>query len=172
MPQVFTLGVSKGKRMSRFRATSLLLFVSLAPQSVLGEDPSVAQLQQWVAARNFAPIRTLGRPVLPKLVHLYEAARDDGFKARVAEALYQLGWESPEAPNSSYCQRAVFQLFRLKPSKMLPRLVLFVCKIQSNHLVRGNPGVIEFAPVSAWYFCASPFRSSGECCPGCRKFSH
>lgn len=44
-----------------------------------------------------AAIRALGRPVLPKLVQLYEAAGDDGFKARVAQTLYELGWESPEA---------------------------------------------------------------------------
>jgi HEAT repeat protein len=31
------------------------------------------------------------------LVHLYEASRDDGFKARTAQTLYELGWESPEA---------------------------------------------------------------------------
>jgi HEAT repeat protein len=63
----------------------------------MADDPSVAQLQQWVTGRNVAAIRALGRAVLPRLVHLYEAARDDSFKARVAETLYQLGWESPEA---------------------------------------------------------------------------
>src|SRR6266581_127557 len=83
--------------MSCFQATWPLLLVALTPQSVFGQDPSIAQLQQWVDGHNVASIRALGRPVLPKLVQLYEAARHDGFKARVARALYELGWESPEA---------------------------------------------------------------------------
>ena len=87
----------KANKMSRFRVTWLLLLVPLTPQSVVCQDPSVAQLQQWVAGHNVAAIRTLGRPVLPRLVQLYEAARDDGLKARVAQTLYELGWESPEA---------------------------------------------------------------------------
>jgi HEAT repeat protein len=74
-----------------------MLLVPLAPRSVLGEDSSVAQLQQWVSGHNIVAIRALGRPVVSKLVHLYEAARDDSFKARVAQSLYELGWESPEA---------------------------------------------------------------------------
>ena len=83
--------------MSRLRVASLLLLVPFAPQPGLGQDPSGAQLHQWVAGGNVAAIRALGRPVLPKLVRLYEAAGDDGFKARVAQTLYELGWESPEA---------------------------------------------------------------------------
>ncbi|HTP33743.1 MAG TPA: HEAT repeat domain-containing protein [Candidatus Acidoferrales bacterium] len=83
--------------MSRLRVASLLLLVPLVPQLVWGEDASAAQVQQWVAGRNVAAIRALGRPVLPKLVHLYESASDDGFKARVAQTFYELGWESPEA---------------------------------------------------------------------------
>ena len=75
----------------------LLLLVPLSAQPVSGQDPPVAQLQQWVAGHNVAAIRALGRPVLPKLVQLYEAAGDDGFKARVAQTFYELGWESPEA---------------------------------------------------------------------------
>src|SRR5262249_36105632 len=31
------------------------------------------------------------------LVRLYEDSRDDGFKTRLAQTLYQLGWESEEA---------------------------------------------------------------------------
>lgn len=83
--------------MSRFQATWLLLLVPLAPRLVSGQGPSGTQLQQWVAGHNVAEIRALGRPVLPKLVQMYETARDDGFKARVAQTLYELGWESPEA---------------------------------------------------------------------------
>ena len=83
--------------MSRFRATWFLLLVPLTPHLVSGQDPSVPPVQQWVAGHNVAAIRALGRPVLPKLVQLYESARDDGFKARVAQTLYELGWESPEA---------------------------------------------------------------------------
>jgi HEAT repeat protein len=83
--------------MSRFPATWLLLLGPLLVQPAWGQDPSGAQLQQWVTGHNVAAIRTLGRPVLPKLVQLYEASRDDGFKARVAQTLYELGWESPEA---------------------------------------------------------------------------
>jgi len=86
-----------GIKMSSFQATWLLILVPLTPQSVSGQDPSAAQLQQWVAGHNVAAIRALGRPVQPKLVQLYEAAKDDGFKARVAQTLYELGWESPEA---------------------------------------------------------------------------
>ena len=84
-------------KMSRFQATWLLLLVPLTTKPVSAQDPSVAQLQQWVAGHNVAAIRSLGRPVLPKLVQLYEAADDDGFKSRVAQTLYELGWESPEA---------------------------------------------------------------------------
>jgi HEAT repeat protein len=83
--------------MSFFRATWLALVVLLSPQLVSAQDPSDMQLQQWVAGHNVAAIRTVGRPVVPKLIQLYEAARDDGFKARVAQTLYELGWESPEA---------------------------------------------------------------------------
>jgi len=57
----------------------------------------MAQLPQWVTGHNLAAIRALGRPVLPKLVRLYEASKEDGFKARVAQTLYELSWESPEA---------------------------------------------------------------------------
>lgn len=83
--------------MSRLCASSLALLLPLIPRFVCAEDPSPAQLQQWVAGRNVAAIRALGPPVLPKLVRLYEAATDDSFKARLAETLYGLGWESPEA---------------------------------------------------------------------------
>jgi HEAT repeat protein len=83
--------------MSHFRATWFLLLVPLTPHLVFGQDPSVTQVQQWVAGHNVAAIRASGRPVLPKLVQLYEAARDDGLKARVAQTFYELGWESPEA---------------------------------------------------------------------------
>jgi len=83
--------------MSRFQATLLMLLVPLMRQSAFGDDPSIAQLQQWVAGHNVAAIRALGRPVLPKLVRLYEASKEDGFKARVAQTLYELSWESPEA---------------------------------------------------------------------------
>jgi len=69
----------------------------LVPLSILADDPSVTQLQQWVAGRNITAIRALGRPILPTLVQMYEAAKDDAFKARVAETFYGLGWESPEA---------------------------------------------------------------------------
>ena len=83
--------------MPRIRIASLVLFVPLAALSVFGGDASDVQLRQWVAGRNIDAVRALGRPVLPRLVQMYEAARDDGFKARVAETLYGLGWESPEA---------------------------------------------------------------------------
>src|SRR5262245_66342468 len=84
-------------KMSRFGTTWLLVLVPLTPQLVSGQDPSVTQLQQWVVGHNVAAIRALGRPVLPKLVQLYEAASDVGFKARVAQNLYELGWEWPAA---------------------------------------------------------------------------
>jgi len=83
--------------MARLRLASLLLLLPLAPLVLVGADPSVVQLQQWVAGHNVAAIRGLGPSVLPNLVHLYEASRDDGFKARLAQTLYELGWESPEA---------------------------------------------------------------------------
>jgi HEAT repeat protein len=83
--------------MSRFRAIWFLLLLAVTPLLVFGQDPSVSQVQQWVVGHDVAAIRALGRPVLPKLVQLYEAARDDGFKARLAQTLYELGWESPEA---------------------------------------------------------------------------
>lgn len=44
-----------------------------------------------------AAIRALGRPVVPTLVQLYETSKETGFKARVAQTLYELGWQSPEA---------------------------------------------------------------------------
>lgn len=85
--------------MSHSHATLLLLLVPLTPQSAFpfDNDPSIEQLQQWVSGHNTAAIRVLGRPVLPKLVQLYEAARDDGFKARIALTFYELSWQSPEA---------------------------------------------------------------------------
>ena len=83
--------------MSRFQATLLMLLVPLMRQSAFGDDPSIAQLQQWVAGNNVAAIRALGPPVLPKLVQLYEDARNDEFKARVAQTLYALSWKSPQA---------------------------------------------------------------------------
>src|SRR5262245_25048401 len=91
------MDISKESKLPRIRIASLLLFVPLAVQSVSGGDASDAQLQQWVAGRNVDAVRALGRPVLPRLVQMYEAARDDSFKARVAETLYGLGWESPDA---------------------------------------------------------------------------
>jgi len=81
--------------MSRLHAAWFLLLLAFTPPSAFGQDP--ARLQQWVAARDVASIRALGRPVLPKLVQLYEASQDDAFKARVAQTFYELGWESPEA---------------------------------------------------------------------------
>jgi len=83
--------------MCRLHLDSLWLVALLTPQLIWGGDSSEAQLQQWVAGHNVTAIRRLGRPVLPKLVHLYEASMDDSFKARVAQTLYELGWESPEA---------------------------------------------------------------------------
>jgi HEAT repeat protein len=83
--------------MSLSRATWLILLVPLAPQLGSAQDPSATQVHQWVAAHNVAAIRALGQPVLPKLVQLYDAARDDSFKARVAQTFYELGWKSPEA---------------------------------------------------------------------------
>jgi len=83
--------------MSCYRIALLLLVAPLAAVSLYGQANSTAQLQQWVTGRNVAAVRALGRPVLPQLVRLYENSRDDSFKARVAETLYQLGWESQEA---------------------------------------------------------------------------
>lgn len=84
-------------KLSRFQATLLLSLSPLLWQSAFGQDTSAAQLQQWVAGNNVAAIRALGPPVLPKLVQLYEDARNDEFKARVAQILYALGWKSPQA---------------------------------------------------------------------------
>ena len=83
--------------MSRFQAISLLLLAALPWKAAVGQDDSAAQLQQWVAGHNVAAIRAQGPAVLPKLVQLYEAAKDEGFKARVAQTLYELSWKSPEA---------------------------------------------------------------------------
>src|SRR5262249_54521082 len=82
--------------MSRFQIT-LLLLVPLATQSAFAAEPANTELQQWVAGHNVGAIRALGRTVLPKLVQLYEASKDAAFKARVAQTLYELGWQSPEA---------------------------------------------------------------------------
>ena len=80
--------------MQRLHTTLLLLPLLLAQQPATGQD---AQLQQWVAGHNVAAIRALGQPVLPKLAQLYEASRDLGLKARIAQTFYELGWKSPEA---------------------------------------------------------------------------
>src|SRR5262245_9147419 len=90
------MDVSKEGKLSRLRITSLLLLVPLA-LPLWGKDASDAQLHEWVIGRNVPAVRALGQPVLPKLVRMYESAGDDSFKARVAEMLYGLGWESPEA---------------------------------------------------------------------------
>lgn len=79
--------------MSRFLPVQLSLLSAL----LLGQDPSAAQLHNWVSGHNLAAIKALGQPVLPKLVRLYETAADEGFKARVAQTLYELSWKSPEA---------------------------------------------------------------------------
>ena len=81
----------------RIHASWLLIFGALAWQPLSGQNSSAAQLRQWVDAHQVAAIRALGQLVLPKLVELYETSRDDGFKARLAQTLYELGWESPEA---------------------------------------------------------------------------
>src|SRR5262245_38386047 len=87
--------------MSRFQATLLLMIVPFMRLSAFGDDPPIAQLQQWVAGHNVAAIRAPGRPVLPKLVRLYEASREDGFKARVAQTLYELSCSDFEGVSSS-----------------------------------------------------------------------
>ena len=83
--------------MSRFETSLFLLLAPLTTHSVFGQDISAAQLQQWVTGHNVAAIRTLGRPVLPKLVQIYEATTNDWLKARVAQTFYELSWASPEA---------------------------------------------------------------------------
>ncbi len=75
----------------------LLVLLPLGRPPAFGQDTSLAQLQNWVSANNLAAIRSLGPPVLPKLVSLYEAATDPNPKARIAQTLYQLGWKSSEA---------------------------------------------------------------------------
>jgi HEAT repeat protein len=84
-------------KLSRFQAALLFSLSPLLWQSAFGQDTSAAQLQQWVAGNNVAAIRALGPPVLPKLVQLYEDARNDEFKAQVAQTLYALSWKSPQA---------------------------------------------------------------------------
>jgi HEAT repeat protein len=84
-------------KLSRLQAILLLCLSPLLWQSTFGQDTSAAKLQQWVAENNVAAIRALGPPVLPKLVQLYEDARNDELKARVAQTLYALSWKSPQA---------------------------------------------------------------------------
>jgi HEAT repeat protein len=79
------------------KVSSFLFLLPLVAQSLFGQDSSAVQLHQWIAGHNIAAIRGQGRPVVPKLVQLYESEKDDGFKARIAETLWELGWESPEA---------------------------------------------------------------------------
>src|SRR5262245_41208565 len=75
------------------QATVLLAAAPL----LFGSDAASLQLQQLILAHNTAAIRTMGRPVLPQLVRLYEGSADQAFKAQVAQTFYELGWPSPEA---------------------------------------------------------------------------
>jgi len=88
---------SRPNSMSCFKATLLLLLVALPWNAAVGQDASAVRLQNWVEGHNVAAIRALGPTILPKLVQLYEAAKDDGFKAMVAQTFYELNWKSPEA---------------------------------------------------------------------------
>jgi len=83
--------------MPKLLANSLLLLLPLLLPAALGEDSSALQLRQWVTAHDVPAIRALGRPVLPKLVQLYVTTGDEALRARVAQTLYELGWQSPEA---------------------------------------------------------------------------
>jgi HEAT repeat protein len=76
-----------------WRPLAGLLALTVAATAQAQSDP----LQGLVAARNFAAIRAQGAGVLPGLIRLYETSADENFKARVAEAFYQLGWKSAEA---------------------------------------------------------------------------
>ncbi len=75
----------------------LILLPPLARHPVFGQGTTPGQLQNWVSAHDIGAIKSLGQPVLPKLVALYEASTDEGLKARVAQTLYELSWKSPEA---------------------------------------------------------------------------
>jgi HEAT repeat protein len=75
----------------------LFALLALAPQSAFTQEAEPSQLRSYVSSHDVGAIRALGRPILPRLVKLYEATRDDSFKAAVARTLYELGWKSSEA---------------------------------------------------------------------------
>ncbi len=60
-------------------------------------DDTAAQLPQWIMAQDYAAIRALGPPVMPRLVKLYLTAGTAERKARVAQTFYNLGWKSQAA---------------------------------------------------------------------------
>ncbi len=54
-------------------------------------------LRALVMAGNYGAIRELGPATMPALVELYDSAREDADRTRVANAFYQLGWKSEDA---------------------------------------------------------------------------
>jgi HEAT repeat protein len=66
---------------------------------VLAGAPASASsdLRPLVMAGDYDAIRKLGAGSMPDLVRLYESADGDEERARVANALYQLGWKSEDA---------------------------------------------------------------------------
>jgi HEAT repeat protein len=82
-------------KMYGFQAMLLVTLLPLLRQPAFSQEAS--QIQQWVAGHDVAAIRAMGPSVLPKLVQLYGSSRNDDFKARVAQILYELSWKSPEA---------------------------------------------------------------------------
>lgn len=59
-----------------------------------GSDESVRAL---VLGGNFPAVKEIGPAALPELVRLYESADDEAERARLANALYQLGLKSEDA---------------------------------------------------------------------------
>jgi HEAT repeat protein len=50
-----------------------------------------------VMAGNYGAIPRLGPGTMPELVRLYDSASEDAERARLANAFYQLGWNSEDA---------------------------------------------------------------------------
>lgn len=89
--------MSNGLRPNIKRITLLFLITAVCStlQAAPQEDP-FPKVRALVAQRNIPALKALGSGVLPSMVELYRSS-DEAQRVNIAEALYTLGWKSPEA---------------------------------------------------------------------------
>ncbi len=75
---------------------AFLLISACLSLSLQAAQVDAVKIQSLVSQRNVAGLKAIGTSVLPVLVEMYRVS-DETKKADIADALYQLGWKSPEA---------------------------------------------------------------------------